>query len=230
MLKCFKDIDVSDAHNPCYVSVNMALPMYFNSLQLLASDVSLVNKYECQDLCMCILKIIRCLLKKESFYEAFFRTVELLLENILIPFLKNTPEDLLLFNQETVEFVNLYEDMFEKQNEEYPKTQAAAVLQTLADYIHGFLSNIVGLCLNTLRFHFGMISNPTFKILLSKDEVLTILTILSCQISCRQDILYEIRQLLANSKAILASSNELFLARLYTFMSYNFIQLYEEEL
>lgn len=47
MLKCFKDIDVSDAHNPCYVSVNMALPMYFNSLQLLASDVSLVNKYEC---------------------------------------------------------------------------------------------------------------------------------------------------------------------------------------
>lgn len=47
---------------------------------------------------MCILKIIRCLLKKESFYEAFFRTVELLLENILIPFLKNTPEDLLLFN------------------------------------------------------------------------------------------------------------------------------------
>lgn len=68
-----------------------------------------------------------------------------------------------------------------------------------------------------------MISNPTFKILLSKDEVLTILTILSCQISCRQDILYEIRQLLANSKAILASSNELFLARLYTFMSYNFI-------
>lgn len=47
MLKCFNDIEVSNAQNACYVAANMALPLYYNSLQMLASDVSLIKKYEC---------------------------------------------------------------------------------------------------------------------------------------------------------------------------------------
>jgi hypothetical protein len=56
------------------------------------------------------------------------------------------------------------------------------------------------------------------------------MTILSCQMCTRNDIMHEVRTILNQSSLILSSLNTLELCRLYTFLSYNFIDLFDEDL
>lgn len=107
------------------------------------------------------------------------------------------------------------------------KTQAASVLEALADYVDGFVSKVVSVCLESLTVQFGLRPQQG-KGLLSKEEAFLILSVLSCQISSRNDLLFEIRTFLANSKAVLSQLNELELSRLYIFLSYNFIELFDD--
>lgn len=121
------------------------------------------------------------------------------------------------------------EDTCENQTYESMKTQAASVLEALADYVDGFVSKVVSVCLESLTVQFGLRPQQG-KSLLSKEEAFLILSVLSCQISSRNDLLFEIRTFLANSKAVLSQLNELELSRLYIFLSYNFIELFDDEL
>lgn len=176
------------------------------------------------------MKVLRCLIRKTLFYQVFANISQNLFESVLTPLLAISEEERILFEEAPIEFFSLAEDTCEAQTYESLKTEAAAMLEALADYIDGFVTIIVGLAVDSLAVHLGFKEAPVGKATLSKEEALLILSILSCQICTRNDLLFDIRSLFGQSNKVLPRLNDLELCRLYVFFSYNFIELFNDEL
>lgn len=144
---------------------NRVIPFFYNSLALIATDQSLADRYDCEDFAVAMLKVLRILIKKSVFYNVFANLSQTLCDTVLMPLLAIAEDELHVFEESPSDFHGLAEDTCEGQTYESLKTEAAAVLDALADYIDGFTTNIIGYCMESLKFQFGKQERPLNKVL-----------------------------------------------------------------
>ena len=151
------------------------------------------------------MKILAYLCRQKEFYSVFCNIGWEIIKQIVLPLTIVTPQEYQSFTHDPSEFACLVEDTCEKQTFECLKTQSANLLEAIVDDIDGMTTQAFNLCLSSLQSNFGL--KPPIQNPLSKEHAFIILTIMSCQISARPDLLDSLRTFLSNSTAIISQLN-----------------------